>query len=374
MKEGDSERKKVAIFLPSLMGGGAEKVMVILANSLIERGISVDLVLVNATGPYLKNVDSKVNVVNLDSARQITSLIPLINYIKSQKPKIMLSVLTSANIIAIFARIFSRTSFKLVISERAVTSLAVKDNKLLIAKVFPFLMRLAYPFADAIVAVANGVKRDLIQNYKVPGNKIKVIYNPVVTDELISLSQEEFYHQWFQDNNVPVIVAVGRLTSQKNFKLLINAFAKVSEILDSRLVILGEGEMRGELEALVDDLNIGSKVELPGFAGNPYVWLKNASLFVLSSDYEGLPGTLIQAMACGVPVVSTNCPSGPDEILENGKWGRLVPTGNLSALETAIIQTLQDKKHPDVKFRAKFFSIKNATDAYIEVLGLNVNN
>ena len=235
-------------------------------------------------------------------------------------------------------------------------------------------MRLAYPFADAIVAVANGVKRDLIQNYKVPGNKIKVIYNPVVTDELISLSQEEFYHQWFQDNNVPVIVAVGRLTSQKNFKLLINAFAKVSEILDSRLVILGEGEMRGELEALVDDLNIGSKVELPGFAGNPYVWLKNASLFVLSSDYEGLPGTLIQAMACGVPVVSTNCPSGPDEILENGKWGRLVPTGNLSALETAIIQTLQDKKHPDVKFRAKFFSIKNATDAYIEVLGLNVNN
>lgn len=365
-----NKHKKVSIFLPSLGGGGAEKVMMILANSFVQRGVSVDLVLAEANGPYLQNLHKNVKVVNLRSSRQINSLIPLIKYIRLNNPPVMLSALTSANLILIFARLLSRTSFRLVISERAVSSLALADNKLLRVKFVSFLVRLFYPLADLIVAVANGVAKDLVKNYGISPQKIKVIYNPVVSQDLISLSKENVDHKWFRNRNVPVILAVGRLTSQKNFTLLINAFSKVINTIDARLVILGDGELKDDLEALVNKLHISHKVEFPGFVKNPYAWLRNSSLFVLSSNYEGLPGTLIQAMACGAPVVSTDCPSGPSEILENGKWGRLVPTGDLSALVAAIIDTLQDKKKPDVEFRAEFFSIRNGTNAYLEALEL----
>jgi glycosyltransferase involved in cell wall biosynthesis len=345
--------------------------MVTLANEFVERGFGVDLVLAKAHGPYLADVHPSIRVVDLDSKRLIFSLISLVKYLKKEKPEVMLSALSTANIIAVVAKLISRLSFRLVISERAVSSVALKDNNLIRSKFLPLLMRLTYRKADAVIAVAQGVADDLVENYNLQREKISVVYNPVVTQKLIQLSNEEFRHEWFGDHAIPVILSVGRLTSQKNFSLLIEAFSILLETQDARLVILGHGELQKDLEALASSLKINDKVRFPGFVDNPFMWFRNASLFVLSSNYEGLPGTLIQAMACGTPVVSTDCPSGPSEILEKGRWGKLVPVGDVLAMSRALADTLIEKDHPAVELRAQFFDVDNGVDGYQIVLGLS---
>ena len=362
--------KKLSIFLPSLMGGGAERVMVVLANEFIARGFSVDLVLAKAVGPYLADLHPAVQIIDLDAKRLILSIGPLIKYIRRERPRVMLSALVSANIIAVISRALSRWRFRLVISERAVSSVALRDNPLFRAKLMPFLMRLTYFRADKIIAVASGVENDLVENFKLSRDKISVIYNPVVTSRLIELSREEVNHEWFDNEHVPVIISAGRLTSQKNFNLLIRSFALLSETQNARLVILGSGELLNDLQQLAVDLKVIDKILFAGFVDNPFSWFRKASLFVLSSDYEGLPGALIQAMACGTPVVSTDCPSGPREILENGRWGRLVPVGDVSALSKAMCNTLLQKNNPLVTTRAQFFDVCHGVDSYGKALGL----
>ena len=363
-------KKRLSIFIPSLMGGGAERVMVILANEFYLRGVNVDLVLSKSIGPYLLDIHPGVRIVNLNSKRLFFSIIPLVKYMREERPKVMLTALNTANVIAIIARIISRVKFKLVISERAVTSDAIKDNPLMRAKLVPFLMRMTYQKADAIVAVSFGVSDDLVNKFNLSNKNIHVVYNPVVTKQLIKLSNEKFDHEWFGNEKVPVILAVGRLTSQKNFALLIKSFSLLLKNREARLIILGKGELQKELENLTIELNIRDKVSFPSFVKNPFMWMKNSSLFVLSSDYEGLPGTLIQAMACGTPVVSTDCPSGPKEILENGQWGRLVPMRNVEALSQAMMKTLDEDTHPDVALRAQYFDVNHGVDGYLKVLGL----
>ncbi|MDB3936588.1 glycosyltransferase [bacterium] len=362
--------KKLSIFLPSLMGGGAERVMVVLANEFIARGFSVDLVLVKVVGPYLADLHPAVQIIDLDAKRLILSIGPLIKYIRTERPRVMLSALVSANIIAVISRALSRWQFKLVISERAVSSVALRNNPLFKAKLIPFLMRMTYFRADKIIAVASGVEDDLVENFKLSRDKISVIYNPVVTSRLVELSREEVNHEWFDNENVPVIVSAGRLTSQKNFNLLIRSFALLLETQNARLVILGSGQLLNDLQQLAIDLKVIDKILFAGFVDNPFSWFRKASLFVLSSDYEGLPGALIQAMACGTPVVSTDCPSGPREILENGKWGRLVPVGDVSALSKAMRNTLLQKNNPLVTTRAQFFDVRQGVDSYGKALGL----
>jgi len=356
------------------MGGGAERSMVILANGLISRGISVDMVLSKAEGPYLIDLDPKIQVIDLKSKRLTFSIIPLVKYIKKEKPQVMLSALNSANIIALIARMISRLSFRLVVSERAATSIALADNPLLRTNLIPFLMRSTYRKADEIIVVSSGVKRDLIENIGISGTKISVVYNPVVTDNLIELSNKTVKHEWLENSDIPVILSAGRLNSQKNYPLLMNAFSLLLEVRDARLIILGEGALREDLEGLARDLKISKKVDLPGFVNNPYAWFRKANLFVLSSDYEGLPGALIQAMACGTPVVSTDCPSGPSEILEAGKWGRLVPMNDKFALFMAMRDTLNEKINPEVLKRAQFFNVDNGLDGYQKILGLSGNS
>ena len=367
-KEVSVQSKRISIFLPSLMGGGAERVMVTLANEFVGRGIGVDFVLAKYEGPYLKDLDPDIRVINLNASRLAFSLIPLVKYFRKEKPEVMLSALCAANCIAIIARFISGHAFRLVVSERAVTSVATADNPLLRAKFVQLLMRVSYRKADAIIAVSSGVADDLVQNFKVPRSQINVVYNPVVTDELIELSLMRGTHEWLDCKKIPVVIGIGRLTSQKNFPLLIKAFALLLDRQDARLIILGEGKLKSELENLVRDLGIIEKIYFPGFVSNPFKWLRSASLFVLSSDYEGLPGTLIQAMACGTPVISTDCPSGPKEILENGKWGRLVPLRNTEALSHAMLQTLNESEHPNVELRAQFFGVANGVDGYLKLL------
>ena len=362
---------KISIFIPTLLGGGAERIMVTLANEFDSRNILVDLILTNAIGQYLADVSLNVRIVNLNKKSNLFCIIPLIRYIRKERPEVMLTALNTTNIVAIIAKLFSGISFRLVISERAVTSIEMGMSNFFRAKVISKLISYLYPQADTIVAVSKDVKDDLINIFNIPDTKIEVVYNPVVSNKLIELSKEEPNNIFFEENKLPFILGVGRLTPQKRFDTLIKAFSLILCKYEANLVILGEGEMRNNLEELANNLNIRDKVFLPGFVNNPFIWMRKASLFVLSSSFEGLPGTLIQAMACGTPIVSTDCPGGVNEILEQGKWGRLAQVGNDKMLSQAMLLTLKSETHPDITQRANDFSVSNGVNKYLEVLGLS---
>ncbi|MCK0769387.1 glycosyltransferase [Chromohalobacter canadensis] len=363
MKDDD---KRIAVFLPSLVGGGAERVMVTLANGFAARGVSVDLVVVAAKGAYLEDVSPDVRLVELGASRVLFSLPALVRYLRRERPEALLSALNYANIIALWARTLARTKTRLVVSERNNLSSAMSSGRF--KRGLPWLMRLSYPAADAIIAVSNGVADDLAQTLALPRERIDVVYNPAVTERLRELSVLPLAHPWLAPGQPPVILAVGRLTAQKDYPTLLKAFAALRAHRDARLVILGEGELRDTLEAMVARLGVAEDVAFLGFVDNPYAWMRQASLFVLSSAWEGFGNVLAEAMACGTPVVSTDCPSGPAEVLENGAWGRLVPVGDAPALVRAISETLNDETHPDVCHRARSFGLDQALSAYLQVV------
>jgi len=360
----------VSLFVPSLRGGGAERVMVMLANGFADRGLKVDLVLAQAEGPYLAEVSSAVRIVDLRANRVLASLPGLVRYLRQERPRAMLSALNHANVIAVVARILSGVSVRLVVSEHNNVSLSMNISRKLRSRVVLSMMRWAYRKADGVAAVSTGVADDLANAINLPRDRISVIFNPVVTPELIEKSRMSLEHPWLKEGKSPVILGVGRLTLQKDFTTLIHAFAQVRTVYDCRLVILGEGELRAELEQLVASLGVQDSVQLPGFAENPFAWMSRVQLFVLSSRWEGLGNVLIEAMACGAAVVSTNCPSGPDEILEGGRWGRLVPVGDVQALAEAMVAVLETPGDQlfDVRRRADNFKRELAVSAYLKLL------
>lgn len=360
--------KSIAIFLPSLSGGGAEHMMLILANEFSKMGYSVELVLAKYEGPYLNKVNPNVKIVNLKSKRVISSLIPLIRYLKTRKPEVLLSALNHANIIAIIAKFISGSKTNVVISERNNLSTVINNNKNLANSILVLLMKFFYPLAHATIAISHGVADDLSKTIGIKKDKISVVYNPAVTDDIREKSLENISHPWFEKNSPPVIIAVGRLTPQKDFQTLIKAFSIIRKEKKCKLVILGEGESRGDLEKLISQHMLNEDIALPGFVENPLPWMRNSSVFVMSSAWEGFGNVLVEAMACGTAVVSTDCPSGPNEILENGKWGRLVPVGNSFALADAILKTLEDEIIPNVAERAKNFNSLHAANGYLNVI------
>jgi glycosyltransferase involved in cell wall biosynthesis len=238
----------------------------------------------------------------------------------------------------------------------------VKENLL------PRLARIFYRRANAIIAVSQGVADDLVNNIGVSRNKTHVIYNPIVTPALLEKMQIVPSHPWFVPGTPPVVLAVGRLTAQKDYPALLHAFALARQEREMHLLILGEGEKRFELEAMVSSLGLENDVQMPGFVPNPYMYMARASVFVLSSAWEGFSNVIAEALACGVPVVSTDCPSGPAEILENGKFGKLVPVGDPNAMARAILATLDSI--PDrrlLRQRAQVFSLETVTSQYIDL-------
>jgi glycosyltransferase involved in cell wall biosynthesis len=232
------------------------------------------------------------------------------------------------------------------------------------------LMRFTYPWADQIVAVSQGVAEDLMRHIPLARERVATIYNPVVDERMRDLAQATPVHPWLCSGPVPVVLGVGRLIAQKDFATLIDAFAQLRRQRKLRLLILGEGELRASLLAQAAQLGVAEDVALPGFEANPFAAMRAASVFVLSSRFEGLPGVLIQAMACGARVVSTDCPSGPREVLEDGRWGALVPVGDARALAAAIAQTLDAPRPPKARERAAAFTERQAIERYAQVLGL----
>ena len=363
--------ERIALFLPSLGGGGAERVVLNLTHSFAERGLAVDLLLQRVEGPYLSQVPKEVRITDLKARRMMLALFPLISYLRREKPKSLLSAMTHTNIIAVLAKKFARVDTRVVISEHSTLGVSSDNATSLRGRYLPLLAKRIYPWADGIVAVSNGVADDLARTLGLPRERIEVIYNPVITPELLEKAKEPVEHRWFQPDEPPVILGVGRLTKAKDFPTLLRAFALVRKRHPCRLVILGEGEERSKLEALISELGISENVDMPGFVDNPYKYMARAEVFALSSIWEGLPTVLIEALACGTRIVSTDCPpSSPRKILGEGKYGTLVPVGDIEALANALLNTLTNKDNVLTPSPAAWlpFTPEAVIPSYIDVL------
>ncbi len=364
---------RIAIFVPSLRGGGAERVMVTLANAFSARGFDVDLILASAQGPYLRDVVPDVRVVDLRAERVIKALLPLIAYLRRERPVAMLSAMGHANVVGIAAKILSGVPVRIVISERSTISIERQRSSGIFARVVYLLIPWLYRKADGVCTVSLQASRNLANFAGLNCEKITTIYNPFDLTAIGEAISQEIEHSWFSMDAPPVILAVGRLTEQKGFSELISAFAKLRRSRRIRLLILGEGSLREALISLAMESGLTvDDFQMPGFVGNPFAYMARCSLFVLSSRWEGLPGVLIQALACGAPVISTDCPSGPSEILEEGRWGRLVPVGDVDALAKAMAEVLDTPREqlPDGRVRALDFEQERAVDAYLRLLGV----
>jgi glycosyltransferase involved in cell wall biosynthesis len=359
----------IAIFLPDLGGGGTERVVVNLANLLSTVGCDVEVVVSQANGPLRRGLVDGVEIVDLNVRKRYHVVRSLARYLMLRRPAAVLSHMDIANVAAILAKEFARSKVPLVVCSHITPSIHARESGRLQDLLLVGAIRWLYPRADGIVAVSNGVADDLNRNYGIPRERITVIHNPVVTEELVARSREPLDHPWFAVDDPPVLLAVGRLTRQKDYPTLLRAFKHLRGERRARLVILGEGEEREALERSIRELGIAEDVQLLGFVENPYSYMRQARLLVLSSAWEGFGNVLVEAMACGTPVVSTDCPSGPREILENGRYGTLVPVGDPIGLVAGINSSLdQSVSVSAATDRAMEFSADTALEMYRSIM------
>jgi len=350
-------------------GGGAERVMLSLVSGLVESGDDVDVLVFRKDGPYLEDVPGQARIVDLGAGFP-GSFRPLVRYLRETRPKALLSALNQPNVVAAWARRLSGITVRTVITVHNTLSVESAAGTSLRLKLMPYFVRAFYPWADVIVTVSKGVADDMRDVVGVRSDNVQVIYNPVVSEQLLAKSTAAVDHPWFAPGSPPVVLSVGRLTAQKDFSTLLKAFSRVRSRMDARLIILGQGEEREALELEVKSLGLEDCVSLPGFVDNPFAYMAKAGLFVLSSRFEGLPTVLIEALASGARVVSTNCPSGPDEILAGGKYGKLVPVGDPASMADAICDVLRGQ-HEDVAEESwRPFERRLVVAEYRRILGL----
>lgn len=366
---GTPRERHVGIFTSSLRGGGAERVITTLANEFAARGVRTDLLLARAEGPYLTKVDPVVRLVDFGVRRPMFAVGALAGYLRRERPSALLSALTHSNLVAVAARVLSRAPVRHVVSQR--NDASIRPYLFKEAKELPnfWLLGPGYRRSDGVIAVSKGVAESLVRHHGIPPDLIDVVYNPVVIPA--PAFDSEAPHPWMATKEPPVILGAGEFIPQKGFDTLVEAFYAVRQERPVRLVILGEGKLRPELEQLVGRMGLEDDVLLPGFVMDPWSWMRYAAVFTLSSRWEGLPGVLLEAMACGTPVVSTDCPSGPSEILEDGKWGRLVSVDDSAEIARAILATLDDDTHPAVVERAADFDLRTTADQYLRILGVH---
>jgi glycosyltransferase involved in cell wall biosynthesis len=319
--------------------------MVNLATGFVERGFQTDLILANAEGPYLSLVPPSIRVIDMKGPGVLSVLRPLRSYVTRERPEALLSALNHANLVAMVAAACACAARpRVVISIHNNLGKEMEVRRSPKDRAIPWLLGRLHRCADAIVAVSEGVADDLARRTGIPRGRISVIYNPVVTPSLQERAAALPAHPWLSDPRVPVVLGVGRLTVQKNFPALVDAFAIVKRHHAARLVILGEGPERTTIESRIRLHRLEDCVALPGFVDNPFACIARAAVLALSSHWEGLPTVLIESLALGTPVVATDCPSGPREILRNGKFGKLVPPDDVAALADAIVSALVSER------------------------------
>jgi glycosyltransferase involved in cell wall biosynthesis len=370
----------MAFILPALEGGGVGRFVLSLCQGFMNNGIQVDLVLARAEGEMIQDIPAGINLIALNSSRSsnfsrklklIFSLLPLFRYFRRHNPDVVFPIWYGADIFVILtlrlSSIFKRNTL-VVFTVHNVSTLIGSFPSVPRQHLAKVSMWLSLRLADKAVAVSKGVAEDFSKVFHFPLEKFRVIYNPLDIEEILAKAKEPFSHKWY-NKGISVILGAGRLEEQKNFRNLIEAFSIVRKEIQAELVILGEGKERKHLEALIEEFGLEDDVDLPGFVANPFPYIKNASVFVLSSDYEGLSMVILEALTLGTPVVSTNCPSGPSEILENGKYGKLVPVGNSKALAESIVETLRNPLPKEfLQERAKDFSLDIAVRKYLDLI------
>lgn len=359
----------IALFTRDLAGGGVGRVIVNLSKGFLGRGHDVDVVLARARGPYLEQLEPQVRVIDFAVSRTLRCIPGLTRYLRHERPKTLIACTDGANVVALWAKRLARVPTPVLVSVHTNVSHHARRATKARGRLIPHFIRPFYPWADGVIAVSQGVADDLAATARLDRRRIRVIYNPVDIAGIVAQADRPPDHPWFGPGEPPVILSAGRLTAQKDYPTLLRAFASVRRRRPARLVILGEGTERAALETLAAELGCAADVALPGFVANPYPFMRAARMFVLSSAWEGFGNVLIEAMALGTPVIATDCPSGPAEILGGGRFGRLVPVGDAAALGEAIERELDETRTADLlRERAADFATDRIAAAYLDAV------
>lgn len=356
--------RSLAIYLPDLAGGGTERMHINLAPHFLAAGLKVTFLLDRRSGALLDKVPEGAEVHVLEASRQVTAIPKLVRYLRSRPVDFLISNMEHGNVISVWARKLAAVATRVITAQHCSFRDQVNRGNWKF-KLLPRLYRVSLPRADAIVCVSKGVAAEIADMCGLGISRMNVIYNGAMTAELKQAAEQPVDHPWF-DLSDPVLVAAGRLVELKDYPTLLRAFAVLTRQRPARLIILGDGPLRTDLHMLAKELAIEDRVDLPGFIANPMPFMRNAAAFVLTSRAEGFGNVLVEAMACGTPVVSTDCPYGPAEILDYGRFGRLTPPGDPAALAEALLATL-DAPPPAVELeeRAAMFSTRQCAIDYL---------
>lgn len=334
------QSKKIALFFATSGHSGVDTVVKNLIEEFSKQSVHFDLLRIHNHGPHIETLPENVRDIRFPVKHKLTALPFLAHYLITEKPDVVLTANHSLNRLTLLARLLVFSQSKVVIRmgmsiEGKTGEMPKKRRQKTIAS-----MKFWYRFADSVIVPSLGLGVEMKKLVQIDETKLHVINNPVVTEKLKKLSLQSIDEVWLKQKKYPLILAVGSLEKRKDFTTLIKAFAMLLSQKQARLIILGEGKERSNLTQLVEKLGVAEQVKLPGFRQNPYAYMKKADLFVLSSLREGSGAVLVEALACGTPVVSTACPVGPDEILQQGKLGKLVSTGDIKGLSEAMLETL----------------------------------
>lgn len=361
--------KKIALYIRNMNGGGAEKVFMTLSNHFISKGYEVDLLLTSSKGTHISSLDKRVRVIELSSKKTVLDFFKLVGYLKNESPDVLLSGLTNCNLIASISSLFSRSDTRIYVTQHSYQTEAFKAQSPIIRYIYKALIGTFYRRANGLISVSEGVNKDLTDSFRFLKKRSAVINNPFDIPYIKRQSLLSSNHPWLNKHkNYKVIISAGRLNPAKDFENLLRAFAIVKNQLNVRLIILGEGKLKDDLSESIEKKKLNGLVDLYGFTENPFSFIAKADVFVASSKHEGLSNVIIESMICGVPIVSTDCPSGPAEILENGIWGKLVPTNNPEALADAICTQLNSNTKIDCSRRVQDFDKEKIGNDYLNFI------
>ena len=368
-QENDLRRKtQMAFFLPNLDGGGAERAIVRLVNDIADLGVTVDLVLGEAVGVYLAEVSPKVRIINLTSRGKLRVLLRLTRYLRQHRPSVVMSSMDIPNIQMILAAKLSGFKGRTVISQRATIAPVYAEAGWIRRLVYGIGIRFTYPYATAIISNSYAATSEIHDIAGVSEKRVFTIHNSVDADRINRLAKESLSDVWLLKSSVPLVISVGSLTLLKDRVTLVRAFAIVKAQRNVRLVILGEGSERKNIEKTILDIGLSADVYLPGFDANPFKWIRQSAVLVSSSVTEGCPNNLLEALSLGISIVATDCPGDTSELLGHGRWGRLVPVAESESMASAILASLDDPNPPDGRIRAADFMPEKTMRAYLDVL------
>lgn len=361
---------KIAFFFATSGHSGVDRLAGHLVRGFAATGHTVELLQIRNHGPYLQDLPRGVERIDLGVSHVGPALLPLIRYLRRARPDMLLCDKYRVNRLVLLARRLARCNTRIAVRVGTTVSIDLASRSRLQRWAETLWMRLLYPQADVVITPSQGAARDLERVARLPAGRAIAVPSPLVAGDLPARAAEAPEHPWLSGKDRPVILGAGELCSRKDFATLMRAFARVRAAMPARLIILGEGRQRERLLALASELGVADDVSLPGFVGNPYAFMARADVFALTSRWEGFGNVLAEALAVGTPVVSTDCPSGPREILQEGRYGPLVPVGDDARLADALRRVLHNPPGRDIlRAAARAYDVTQATRSYLAALG-----